>query len=105
MATLPQHRIEEQKDNPIVAALIKFVTDVLKRSLDDISNWNVIAKEESGYAEFSVKFGDGTEGYRGIIRQGLNGWRVHTFQTVMTITGMHPIVSMEAHFIPKETDA
>ena len=104
MATLPQHRIEEQKDNPIVAALIKFVTDVLKRSLDDISNWNVIAKEDSGYGEFSVKFGDGTEGYRGTIRQGLDGWRVHTFQAVMTVTSFSPTISVEANR-PKETGA
>jgi hypothetical protein len=98
MTALPPRKITDEQDNPVIAALIAFVTNNLSQSLDAISAWDVIQQlPESGYAEFSVRFGDGTEGYTGSIRQGLDGWRVHTFRAVITMTGMHPIVSMEAH--------
>ncbi len=98
MSALPHRKIIDKQDDPLVAALIRFVTDTLSRSLDDISTWDIVQKDpDSRCAEFSIRFGYGTEGYTGSIVRGIGGWGVLTYQSEIFMIGMHPIVSMEAH--------
>ena len=90
MTALPQRKITDHKDNPIIAALIAFVTDNLSQSLDDISNYEVIQQmPESGAAEFSLSFGDGSTRVTGTLVYSAYDqcWIVRTFRFVITATG------------------
>jgi hypothetical protein len=96
MAAVPGQSLENEEDianNPWMQGLKDFILVTLKRPLAEISHWDILVTHpESGYAEFSVRFGDGTEGYTGTIRQGLDGCRVHTFRALLIVSGISPAV-------------
>lgn len=80
----------DYSDNPLAQAVKTFVESILKRSIEDIKSCDIIQTANDGYAEFSVRFGDGSHGYRGSIRQGLNNtWSVHTFRAFVTSTASY----------------
>src|SRR5579872_1871319 len=83
MTALPPRKITDEQDNPIIAALIAFVTDQLKRSVDDISNWSVVVSG-SGIGDFDVRFDKDTTGYTGGISKDLSTgqWNIYEFRSM-----------------------
>lgn len=97
MTSQPGYNIEDDSvvaNNPLLGVLRTFITDTVGRQLSEIYHYDIVQwPEYPSYAEFSVRFGDGSHGYKGTMMQPLNGWRVHTFQAIMTVSGISPTVN------------